>query len=83
MCSMLYQQKFLTALLERLDTEPTAVVNDLTKLRSLVIQSDSMSLHVAADWNKMNAMNIELTLPFQGLCKEPATTKDRYINVLS
>lgn len=74
---MLYQQKFLTALLERLDKEPTAVVNDLNKLRCLVIQSNSMSLHVAADWNKMNDMNIELTLPFQSLCKEFAATKDR------
>lgn len=74
---MLYQQKFLTALLERLEKEPIAVVNDLNKLRSLVIQPNSMSLHVAADWNKMNEMNIELTLPFQSLCKEVATTKDR------
>lgn len=78
MCSMLYQHKFLTALLERLDKEPSAVVNDLNKIRSLVIQSNSMSLHVAADWHKMNEMNIDLTLPFQSLCKEFATTKDRY-----
>lgn len=56
-CSMIHQQRFLTALLESLTkpAEAARVIDDLNKLRSELLQPARMNVFVAADWSKILA----------------------------
>lgn len=76
---MLYQHKFLTALLERLDNKDTAqtVIDDFYKLRNELTKADSMSLHIAANWSKLSEMNMDLTTPWLKLAKEQVASKEK------
>lgn len=58
-CSMIHQQRFLTALLEKLakPAEATRIIADLNKLRSELLQPARMSLYLAADWSKVLSGN--------------------------
>lgn len=55
--SMLNQHKFLTGVLEKLDSEAGAqeVINDLNTLRAEITSADRLSLYMAADWAKIKS----------------------------
>lgn len=67
--SMLRQHKFLTGVLERLEKTETAksVINDLNELRNNITAPVNLAVHVAADWEKMSKMDIDLNKPWGGI----------------
>lgn len=72
---MLYQQKFLTSILTKLDDATTAqsVIADLSQLRGIITSTKNLALHVAADWHKMGSLNIDLNAPWQLITKSGET----------
>lgn len=68
---MLYQQKFLTTILTKLNDPETAqnVVADLNQLRNIITSTKNLALHVAADWHKMSSLNIDLNTPWKLIAK--------------
>lgn len=54
-CSMIHQQRFLTALLEKLDqpNEAQKIINDLNTIRKEILAPKRLSLYLAGDWNKI------------------------------
>lgn len=68
---MLYQQKFLTSLIQSLDNEDSAqkVIADLNQLRSIITSPTNLALHVAADWRKMESLNVDLNFPWCRIVK--------------
>lgn len=59
-CSMIHQQRFLNALLERCDRpeEATKIIGDLNKIRQEIMQPNRLSLYIAADWKKVLESNV-------------------------
>lgn len=78
---MLHQQKYLTALLERLDIidSAQAIIDDLCKLRQELTTPNTMSIHIAANWTKLSGLNIDLTTPWLNLTKEKSTKTRRVL----
>ncbi len=77
---MLYQQKFLSAILTKLADPVTAqnVVSDLNQLRRIITSTKNLALHVAADWHKMSSLNIDLNAPWQQIArKDEAPCKEK------
>lgn len=68
---MLYQQKFLTSILTKLNDTQTAqtVISDLNELRNIITSTKNLALHVAADWHKMRSLNIDLNAPWKLIAK--------------
>lgn len=59
-CSMMQQYKFLLNLITELDECPVKcqkIVDDFNKLRKILTESKNISLHLAADWSKLNQHN--------------------------
>lgn len=56
--SMIQQHRFLTAVLEKLDTKAGAqeIIKDLNSLRSEITSADRLSLYIAGDWAKIKAL---------------------------
>lgn len=54
-CSMIQQQRFLSALLEKLDKpeEAKKIVDSLNSIRKEILHPSRLSLFIAADWNKI------------------------------
>ncbi|KAJ6646667.1 hypothetical protein Bhyg_01880 [Pseudolycoriella hygida] len=69
--SVLFQQKFLSSVLTKLSDPATAasVIEDLNKLRSIITSNKNLALHVAADWQKMTSLNIDLNFPWKLISK--------------
>lgn len=80
--SMLQQHRFLTSVLEKLDTENGAadVINDLNNLRSEILSPNRLGIYVAGDWAKIKALeDIDLVQPWASLVKE--TTVAQYVTL--
>ncbi|EAT39319.1 AAEL008862-PA [Aedes aegypti] len=69
--SLLKQQKFLSTLIEQLDNEQGAekVINKLNKVREIITQPKNLGLHIAADWEEMAKLQIDLEAPWSKLVK--------------
>lgn len=54
-CSMIHQQRFLNALIEKLNKpeEATKIVDALNTIRSEILAPNNLSLYIAADWGKI------------------------------
>ena len=78
---MLRQYKFLTKLLEDLENPETTqrVIDDLNAVRSSLMTNERMSLHVTADWKRINELNINLNAPWDQLITEQSKKRERYI----
>lgn len=91
--SMLRQHKYLTALLEQLDAgvesaEPDLdastvsagaekIIEQLNGLRAIITRPQNMAVHVAADWKRMAALDVDLTGPWATLSgDQPAASGD-------
>lgn len=77
-CSMLYQQRFLNSLLERLDKpdEASKIIESLNTIRKEILAPKRFSLYIAADWSKIIKENpTEFYEKWRNLvpCKEGAT----------
>lgn len=71
-CSMIQQHRFLTAVLEKLDTETGVqeVIADLNSLRAEITSSDRLSLYIAGDWEKIKSLDDgDLVAPWLGVVK--------------
>lgn len=77
--SLLKQQKFLTGILEQLnsDVEAQTVIDNLNKVREIITRPENLGLHLAADWKAMAKMNIDLESPWTKLVNsEPVQQKE-------
>ncbi|XP_055593217.1 uncharacterized protein C05D11.1-like [Uranotaenia lowii] len=76
--SLLKQLKFLTALLEQLESGEEAaakVIANLNKVRNIITKPENLGIHMAADWNKMADMQIDLMSPWTKLVAEGVPNK--------
>lgn len=57
-CSMIQQHRFLTTLLEKLDTETgvAEVIAALNSLRTKITSPNRLSLYIAGDWEKISSL---------------------------
>lgn len=55
LCSMIQQQRFLNALLEKLDKpeEAKKIIDNLNTIRTEILEPSRLSLYFAADWDKI------------------------------
>lgn len=74
--SMLAQLHVLTDLLEKLDGADSTAVSNLNTLRAILVKPDKMAIHLAADWSKINDLNIDLTAPWMHISKQAAEVKE-------
>lgn len=67
--SIIKQQKFLESLIKQLDGEETAekVINKLNKVREIITRPENLGLHIAADWEEMAKLQINLEAPWAKL----------------
>lgn len=67
--SLLKQQKFLSALIEQLDNEQSTekVINKLNKVREIITRPENLGLHIAADWEEMAKLQVDLEAPWAKL----------------
>lgn len=67
--SLLKQQKFLSALIEQLDSEQGSekVINKLNKAREIITRPENLGLHIAADWDEMAKLQVDLESPWAKL----------------
>ncbi|XP_035793712.1 uncharacterized protein C05D11.1-like [Anopheles albimanus] len=68
-CSLLKQSKFLTEILIKMDQSEFAadVIAKLNTTRAIITLPENTSLHLAADWNAMEQLNIDLNQPWKQL----------------
>ena len=67
MCSLLRQQKFLTKLLEYLETEEgqKEVIAEINALRKILTSPKSVALYIAVNVNKLMAQNQDVYTPWK------------------
>lgn len=72
MVSLLKQQKFLNGLLEKLEKPEDAqkVIDDLEQIRAIITSGPNIGLHLAADWEKLSKLGMNLEKPFSNIVKE-------------
>lgn len=80
---MMHQLKNLTAVLDQLESTESTAVADLNRLRNELLKPENMAVHVAADWSKMNDLNVDLTAPWTQIAKRSALVKERYFVVVN
>uniref|UniRef100_A0A2M3Z1Z9 Putative zn2+-dependent endopeptidase insulinase superfamily protein n=1 Tax=Anopheles braziliensis TaxID=58242 RepID=A0A2M3Z1Z9_9DIPT len=68
-CSLLKQSKFLTAILSEMEQSEFAadVIAKLNKVRAIITLPENISLHMAADWQAMEQLGIDLNEPWKQL----------------
>lgn len=74
---MFSQLKSLTALLDKLDTDESTAVADLNRLRAELLKPENMAIHLAADWAKINELNLDLTTPWAPIARRSALVRER------
>lgn len=84
-CSMLRQHRFLTKLLEDLDNDQTSdgVLKELENVRKTIMTNDRMTVHVTADWKKMESLKIDLTKTWQKLAKDNNSLKTERLDIVA
>lgn len=67
MSSLLRQQKFLTKLMERLETEESQkeVIAEMNAVRKILTSTKSMALYVAVNVDKLVAQNPDVYSPWK------------------
>lgn len=77
MVSLLKQQKFLNEVLVHLDKPETAqkVVDSLEQIRAIITSGPNVGLHLAADWEKLAKLGMDLATPFANIVKETNEVK--------
>lgn len=75
--SLLKQLKFLSVLIEKMDNEQgiNNVIENLNKVRQTIIQPDRLGLHIAANWDDMARLQIDLAAPWTKLVPVGEVTK--------
>uniref|UniRef100_A0A1L8DTH1 Putative zn2+-dependent endopeptidase insulinase superfamily protein n=1 Tax=Nyssomyia neivai TaxID=330878 RepID=A0A1L8DTH1_9DIPT len=83
--SMLRQHKFLTALLERMDTSEGAagVVDDLNWVRYEVTRAKNIAIHVAADWMRLGEIVPDLNAPWKEIARIGDNVDSRKLSVVT
>lgn len=56
--------------------EAQGVIDDLNKVRALVTSSVNVGLHIAADWEKISSLGMDLVKPFAHVVKETNEVKN-------
>uniref|UniRef100_A0A336KC94 CSON007777 protein n=1 Tax=Culicoides sonorensis TaxID=179676 RepID=A0A336KC94_CULSO len=75
--SLLKQQKFLNGILEKLE-KPNGVqsiIDDLNKIRDIITNASNVALHLAADWQKLAKLGMDLSKPLANVVKETNEVK--------
>lgn len=69
MNSILRQHKFLTQVLADLEDprKMMRIIDDLNEIRSVLARPDNLGIHIAADWDKLKELNIDLLGPWRKL----------------
>uniref|UniRef100_A0A1B0DIV2 Presequence protease, mitochondrial n=1 Tax=Phlebotomus papatasi TaxID=29031 RepID=A0A1B0DIV2_PHLPP len=82
--SMLRQHKFLTGLLERLDTPEgsVAVVEDLNRVRNIITRAENVAIHVAADWARLAEIVPDLNAPWAEIARPDDVLESRKLTVV-
>lgn len=82
--SMLRQHKFLTGLLERLDTPEgsAAVVEDLNRVRNIITRAENVAIHVAADWARLAEIVPDLNAPWAEIARPDDVLESRKLTVV-
>uniref|UniRef100_A0A182P602 Peptidase M16C associated domain-containing protein n=1 Tax=Anopheles epiroticus TaxID=199890 RepID=A0A182P602_9DIPT len=67
--SVLKQSKFLTSLLEMLEKpeQVNVVIENLNKTRRIITLPENLAIHMAADWNAMKELGVDLVAPWKQL----------------
>uniref|UniRef100_A0A182YI36 Uncharacterized protein n=1 Tax=Anopheles stephensi TaxID=30069 RepID=A0A182YI36_ANOST len=75
-CSLLKQSKFLTSLLEMMEKPDSAktVIESLNKVRSIITLPENVAIHMAADWQAMKELGIDLITPWNRLVRATSGT---------
>ncbi|XP_050076146.1 uncharacterized protein C05D11.1-like [Anopheles maculipalpis] len=75
--SLLKQSKFLTSLLEMLEQPDTTqtVIDNLNKVRSIITLPENVAIHMAADWQAMKELGIDLITPWKRLVQPTSGTE--------
>ncbi|GAB0090020.1 Peptidase_M16 domain-containing protein [Sergentomyia squamirostris] len=83
--SMLRQHKFLTGVLERLETPEgaAAVVADLNRLRDAITKADNIAVHVAADWAKLAQIVPDLNAPWMEIARPEDVLNLRQLTLIT
>uniref|UniRef100_A0AAG5D1U2 Peptidase M16C associated domain-containing protein n=1 Tax=Anopheles atroparvus TaxID=41427 RepID=A0AAG5D1U2_ANOAO len=86
MCSLLKQSKFLTTLVERMEDPDmaTVVIAHLNKARAIMTQPENLAVHMAADWDTMKDLGIDLSSPWKELVPAADETPDfvkRFVSI--
>uniref|UniRef100_A0A182Q9C8 Peptidase M16C associated domain-containing protein n=1 Tax=Anopheles farauti TaxID=69004 RepID=A0A182Q9C8_9DIPT len=83
--SLLKQYKFLNTLLGLIEKPESAqlVVENLNKTRAIITMPENLGIHVAADWNAMKALGIDLVAPWKGLVQtnQPSASIKRFTSL--
>ncbi|XP_059607775.1 uncharacterized protein C05D11.1-like [Phlebotomus argentipes] len=83
--SMLRQHKFLTELLERLETtdEAQTVVQDINLLRHRITRAENVTVHVAADWTRLARIVPDLNAPWAAIARPGDVSKLKQLKVIN
>ncbi|XP_055692741.1 uncharacterized protein C05D11.1-like [Lutzomyia longipalpis] len=83
--SMLRQHKFLTGLLERMDTSEgaAAVVDDLNWVRYEITRAKNIAIHVAADWMRLAEIAPDLNDPWKEIARLGDNVQERKLTVVN
>jgi len=74
---LIYQEKYLTKLLEKLEKEPDKVIGGLNSLKEAITSPDRMIMHVFCDSEKLHNLGVEPTEAFAGFLPDRFSTKNK------
>jgi len=79
--NILRQQKFLTNLLERLNTEPSKVTSELEDIRCKITKPECITIHMATCVKKLSAL-IEPLQPWMNFLKIDDVPKEKMLTII-
>lgn len=79
--NILRQQKFLTRLLNRLETEEVQVLKELEEVRCAMINKDRITIHMSTDLQKL-ATHDDPFAPWMDFVPNIETPKEKLLNVI-
>ncbi|XP_064101551.1 uncharacterized protein C05D11.1-like [Macrobrachium nipponense] len=79
--TILRQQKFLTAVLDRLITDEAAVLSEIEEVRSTICHRDRITIHMATSVERLSTI-IDPMAPWVNFISGAETPKDKLLNVI-
>ncbi|XP_027214952.2 uncharacterized protein C05D11.1 isoform X2 [Penaeus vannamei] len=79
--NILRQQKFLTQLLSRLDTQEMQILKELEEVRCSMVSKDRITIHMATDMQKLASLE-DVFAPWMDFVPNVETPKEKLLNVI-